>query len=102
MKDVYIIIKRPIITEKSMDLTAAGKYTFEVGMDANKIEIRGAVEKIFNVKVAKVNTLIVKGKQKSGVDRRGRGRRATGMTSSWKKAYVTLEPGYKIDIYEGA
>lgn len=102
MKSVYEIIKRPIISEKSMDLTAMGKYAFEVGMESNKIEIRNAVEKIFNVKVAKVNTLIVKGKEKSGTDRRGRGRRTTGITASWKKAYVTLEPGYKIEIFEGA
>lgn len=102
MKDVYSIIKRPLITEKSMDLTAEGKYTFEVDIDANKIEIRNAVEKIFNVKVDKVNTLIVKGKKKSGTDRRGKGKRVTGMTSDWKKAYVTLKPGNKIDIYEGA
>lgn len=102
MKDVYSIIKRPLITEKSMDLTAEGKYTFEVDIDSNKIEIRYAVEKIFNVKVDKVNTLIVKGKKKSGTDRRGKGKRVTGMTSDWKKAYVTLKPGNKIDIYEGA
>jgi len=102
MKDVYSIIKRPLITEKSMDLTAEGKYTFEVDIDSNKIEIRNAVEKIFNVKVDKVNTLIVKGKKKSGTDRRGKGKRVTGMTSDWKKAYVTLKPGNKIDIYEGA
>lgn len=102
MKTVYDVIKRPLITEKCMDLTAEGKYAFEVALDSNKIEIKDAVEKIYNVKVDKVNTLVVKGKKRSGTDRRGKGKRVTGMTSEWKKAYVTLKPGEKIDIYEGA
>lgn len=102
MKTVYDVIMRPLITEKCMDLTAEGKYAFEVAIDANKVEIRNAIEKIYNVKVEKVNTLVVKGKEKSGTDRRGKGKRVTGMTSDWKKAYVTLKPGNKIDIYEGA
>lgn len=102
MKTVYDVIMRPLITEKAMDLTAEGKYTFEVALDSNKIEIKEAVEKIYNVKVDKVNTVVVKGKKRSGTDRRGKGKRVTGMTSEWKKAYVTLKPGNKIDIYEGA
>lgn len=102
MKTIYDVIKRPLITEKCMDLTAEGKYAFEVALDSNKIEIKDAVEKIYNVKVDKVNTLVVKGKKRSGTDRRGKGKRVTGMTSEWKKAYVTLKPGEKIDIYEGA
>ena len=102
MRDGFTILKRPVITEKAMDLTADGVYTFEVAMDSNKIEIRNAVETAFNVKVAKVNTLIVNGKKKNGYSRQGRGRRVTGMTAPWKKAYVTLQEDYKIDIYEGA
>lgn len=102
MKTVYDIIKRPVISEKSFDLAGEGKYAFEVALDSNKIEIKNAVETIYNVKVDKVNTLVVKGKKRSGTDRRGKGKRVTGMTSAWKKAYVTLKPGNKIDIYEGA
>ena len=102
MKSVYDVIKRPLITEKCMDLTAEGTYAFEVAIDSNKIEIKEAIEKIYNVKVDKVNTLLVKGKKRSGTDRRGKGKRVTGMTAAWKKAYVTLKPGEKIEIYEGA
>jgi len=95
MKDPYSIIKRPLVTEKSMNLTSAGKYVFEVDKDANKLEITDAIEKVFKVKVAKVNTLTVKGKLK-------RTRGAPGYTADWKKAYVTLEPGQRIEIFEGA
>ena len=102
MKSVYDIIKRPLITEKCMDLTTEGKYAFEVAMTSNKIEIADAIEKIYNVKVDKVNVMVVKGKKRSGTDRRGKGKRVTGMTSAWKKAYITLKPGEKIEIYEGA
>ncbi len=78
------IIKRPIVTEKSnMDLQL-GKYTFEVAKKATKIQIAAAVEKLFNVKVLKVNTMNVGGKQKKvGVHQ--------GMTSDWKKAIVTID-----------
>lgn len=95
MKDPYQIIERPLLTEKSMDLSHVGKYTFRVAKDANKIEIRDAVEKIFKVKVAKVNTLIVKGKK------RRMGRFPEGRTSDWKKAIVTLKPGQSITLFEG-
>ena len=95
MKDPYSIVKRPLVTEKSMNMTSVGKYVFEVDKNANKIEITGAIEKLFNVKVAKVNTLIVKGKIK-------RVRAVPGKTPDWKKAYVTLEPGQRIEIFEGA
>lgn len=94
MKDVYGIIEKPLITEKSVDGTEIGKYTFRVSKDANKIEIADAVEKIFNVKVRGVNTMTVKGKKK-------RVRYKTGRTSDWKKAIVTLEPGNTIEIFEG-
>lgn len=95
MKDPFQIIERPLLTEKSMDLSHVGKYTFRVAKDANKIEIRDAVEKIFKVKVAKVNTLIVKGKK------RRMGRFPEGRTSDWKKAIVTLKPGQSITLFEG-
>lgn len=89
------IIIRPIITERSMDNLQNGKYTFEVAKDANKVEIAKAVETLFNVKVAKVNTISCKPKQK----RMGRN---TGFTSAWKKAIVTLKEGEKtIEFFEG-
>lgn len=94
-KDPYAIIKRPLITEKGMGLSPIGKYAFEVDINANKIEIAQAVEKIFPVNVVKVNTLRVKGKTK----RMGR---FEGKTGDWKKAYVTLQQGQRIEIFEGA
>ena len=96
MKTAYDIIKRPIITEQSMAATAEKKYTFEVAKDANKIEIAKAVEEIFNVKVAKVNTLNVQGKEKR------MGRYPAGRRASWKKAMVTLTADSKtIEFFEG-
>ena len=96
MKTAYDIIKRPIITEQSMAATAEKKYTFEVAKDANKIEIAKAVEEIFGVKVAKVNTLNVQGKMKRV------GRYPQGRTASWKKAMVTLTADSKtIEFFEG-
>ena len=78
------IIVRPIVTEKSNDGLQEGKYTFEVNKKATKVEIAKAVEKLFNVKVLKVNTMTVKGKQKRvGVH--------VGRTSDWKKAIVTID-----------
>lgn len=88
----YDIIKRPVITEQSMAETEFKKYTFEVAKDANKVEIRQAVEAIFNVKVVKVNTLNVKSKPK-------RVRYQEGRTRTWKKAMVTLAEGETIEIF---
>ncbi len=96
MKDPYSIVKRPMITEKSMNLAAMNKYVFEVDINANKIEIADAVRRIFSVEVAGVNTLRVKGKK------RRMGRMSEGRTADWKKAYVTLKPGQRIEIFEGA
>ena len=95
MKPEDIIIK-PIITEKANDSLQEGKYTFEVNKKATKIEIARAVEKLFSVKVVKVNTQIVKGKQK-------RVGRNVGMTSDWKKAIVTINtnPGDQKYISKG-
>ncbi|MCD6213598.1 MAG: 50S ribosomal protein L23 [Candidatus Desulfofervidus sp.] len=95
MKDMYQIIKRPIITEKStLQKEFTNKLAFEVDPKANKIEIKQSVEKLFNVKVLNVRTLKVKGKKK----RMGRWE---GRSKSWKKAIVTLRPGDHIEFFEG-
>ncbi len=104
MRTPYDIILRPIITEKShrlanmevkssktKEVRKISKVTFEVAMDATKPEIKEAVERIFGVKVEKVNTMIVKGKRK-GI------RFLKGKKKDWKKAIVTLKPGYEIDL----
>ncbi len=89
------IILKPVITEKSMDELQAGKYTFKVAKDANKTEIKKAVEQLFDVKVAKVNTLNVNGRYK-------RVGRFVGKTSDWKKAVITLtEDSKAIEFFEG-
>ena len=95
MKTAYDIIKRPVITEQSMAQTEIKRYTFEVAKDANKIEIAKAVEEIFGVKVAKVNTLNMQGKEKRT------GRFPAGRRPAWKKAMVTLTPDSKsIELFE--
>ena len=89
------IILRPIITENSMDGIADKKYTFEVAKDANKVEIKAAVEKLFDVKVAKVNTINVDGQLR-------RYGRYEGFTASRKKAIVTLtEDSKTIEFFDG-
>lgn len=90
----YTLI-RPIITEKSMLQTAANKYTFEVDVNANKNQIKEAVEKTFAVEVVSVETTKVSGKRR----RIGRLRREIRKTDS-KKAIVKLKPGQKIDLFE--
>ena len=94
------IIVRPVVTEKSMAQSEGAlrqtKYTFEVAGDANKTEIRRAVEALWNVSVTKVNTLNVKGKE-----RRQSFRHRPGMTAGRKKAIVTLEEGQTIDVLAG-
>ena len=91
----YQVIKRPLVTERSNELIEQGVYTFEVDRNANKFQIKEAVESIFSVKVSAVNTLRVHRKQ------RGRGRFA-GYTQVSKKAIVRLVPGNKIDVFESA
>jgi large subunit ribosomal protein L23 len=102
------IIKRPLLTEKGTALKETGgrpdeaidpeqlspQLLFEVARDANKIEIRNAVEKLWNVTVLKVRTAVVRGKEK----RMGR---FTGRRPAWKRALVTLAPGQKIEFFEG-
>ena len=96
MKIAQDIIIAPVITEKSMSGIPAKKYTFKVAKDANKIEIAAAVEELFKgVKVAKVNTISVRGTMK----RMGR---YSGYTASWKKAIVTLKADSKpIEFFDG-
>jgi large subunit ribosomal protein L23 len=95
MKDPYLVIERPLLTEKSMDQSHGGKYTFRVALDANKIEIASAIHQIFRVDVVKVNTMRVRGKP------RRVGRYPEGRTSDWKKAIVTLKAGQSITMFEG-
>ncbi len=92
------IIVRPVISEKSMDESQRGKYTFRVHDDANKFQVKAAVEELFNVEVVSVNVSTTKAKEKSRNRRRGR---QEGWTSPWKKAVVTLVSGQKIEFFEG-
>ena len=110
MRSPETIIKRPLLTEKGTRLKETGggaqdggetdpetlkpQLLFEVARDANKVEIRQAVEKLWNVSVLSVRTAIVRGKEK----RMGR---FTGKRSNWKKAVVTIAPGQNIEFFEG-
>ncbi len=92
----YDIIRRPLITEKTTkQKEACNQLSFEVAREANRVEISRAVEKIFNVRVAAVRTIQVKGK----VKHRGK---IAGKRRDWKKAIVTLMPGERIAFFEGA
>ena len=95
MKNLYQVIKKPIITEKSTSQVAENKYTFEVDKRAAKNEVKQAVEKLFGVTVLDVRTANIKGKEV----RAGR-RRTLGKKSDWKKAVVTLKEGDKIELFE--
>src|SRR5262245_52865660 len=111
MRAAELIIKRPLLTEKGTFLKETGGHAesegetdpeslcpqvlFEVARDANKVEIRQAVEKLWNVKVLKVRTAVARGKEK----RLGR---FTGRRPNWKRALVTLAPGQNIEFFEGA
>lgn len=108
MREAQSVIKRPLLTEKSARLRETGggasapaegdayaqQVVFEVARDANKIEIRAAIEKLFKVSVTDVRTLVVRGKAK-------RIGRFSGRRPSWKKAFVTLKPGDNIEFFEG-
>jgi large subunit ribosomal protein L23 len=108
MREAQAIIKRPLLTEKSSRLretggaadrhaegdTYAQQVVFEVARDANKVEIRTAVQALFKVTVTGVRTLVVRGKQK-------RVGKFSGRRPSWKKAFVTLKPGDNIEFFEG-
>jgi large subunit ribosomal protein L23 len=108
MRAAQHIIKRPLLNEKSARLRETGgaasghpegeayaqKVVFEVARDANKIEIRTAIQTLFKVTVTQVNTIVVRGKAK-------RVGRFTGRRPNWKKAVVTLKPGENIEFFEG-
>jgi large subunit ribosomal protein L23 len=95
------VILRPVISEKSIDESGRGKYTFAVHDKANKIQIKAAVEELYSkekVTVVAVNVLTSKGKEKRRGTKRGR---ISGHTPDWRKAIVTLAPGQKIEFFEG-
>lgn len=94
MRTPQDILKKPIVSERSMGLTTENKYSFYVDSKANKIEIKHAVQELFKVTVTDVNTMNVKGKTK----RMGK---YLGRTADRKKAIVTLKEGDKIEIFEG-
>jgi large subunit ribosomal protein L23 len=99
MKDPSQILIRPVISEKSYAGMAQRRYVFQVAPDANKIEIKRAVESAFKVKADSVNVLVVKGKVRT---RMRRGGRIVGRSRDWKKAIVTLRPGETIpNLFEG-
>ena len=94
--NAYDIIRKPVITEQSMDGVADKKYVFKVAVDANKTEIKAAIEEIFGVKVAKVNTVRMQGKVKRT------GAYPAGPRAAYKKAVVTLTADSKtIEFFEG-
>jgi len=96
MRTAYDIIIKPLITEQSMEATDIKKYVFQVAVDANKIEIKKAIEEIFGVKVERVNTLRMEGKIKRT------GAYPAGRRASWKKAMVKLtEKSKTIEFFEG-
>jgi len=92
------IVLRPVISEKSMDQSTVNKYTFAVADDANKMQIKDAVEELFKVTVTNVNVMTTKRKEKSRNRQRGR---QVGYTSPWKKAVVTIKAGDSIEFFEG-
>lgn len=95
------VILRPVISEKSIDESGRGKYTFAVSERANKIQIKAAIEELYkkeNVTVVSVNVLTTKAKEKRRGNRRGQ---TIGHTTPWRKAIVTLAAGQKIEFFEG-
>ena len=96
MKSAYDIIRKPVITERSMSGIGENKYVFEVQADANKVEIKKEVEALYDVTVTDVNTCVYAGKNKSRYTRSGL---LKGRTNAFKKAIVTLKEGDTIDFY---
>ena len=90
----YAVLLRPLITEKGTLLAESGKYAFEVASQANKLQIKEAVELAFDVHVTKVNVMNMPGKLR-------RVGKSQGMTSDWKKAIVTLAAGERIEFFQG-
>lgn len=92
--NIYEVIKRPLVTEKTtLEKDAKNIIAFEIDRDANKIEVKEAVETIFKVEVVEVNTINIAGKKK-------RVGKNIGKRANWKKAYVTLKEGSKVDFFE--
>jgi len=94
MRNPHDVLVKPLVSEKSMGLMEENKYSFEVNRDANKIEIKHAVQELFKVSVVGVTTMTVKGK----IKRQGK---YSGKRPDRKKAIVTLKPGDKIEVFEG-
>ena len=93
--DMYQVVIKPLVTEKGTMMLSEGKWvTFKVHPDANKIEVREAIQKIFSVSVLQVNTQVVRGKRR-------RFGKTMGQSKTWKKAMVRLKEGDKIEIFEG-
>ncbi len=92
---MYQIIKRPLVTEKNNELSQKGIYAFEVDKKATKVEIKNSVEKLFRVKVSTVRTAICRGRSK-------RTKLGVSAPKYWKKAFIKLSPGEKIEMFEGA
>jgi large subunit ribosomal protein L23 len=95
------VILRPVISEKTIDESGRGKYTFAVHQSANKIQIKAAIEELYKsekVTVVAVNVLTTQAKEKRRGTKRGR---IVGHTTPWRKAIVTLAPGQKIEFFEG-
>ncbi len=97
-RDIRLIIQKPVVTEKSTALKEDfNRYVFRVEVKANKRQIKKAVEELFEVKVKDVRTAVIRGKRSVVMNRKGR---FEGYRPNWKKAYVTLAEGDKIDLFE--
>jgi len=92
------VIKKPVITEKAMGIASLRQYVFEVHPDANKIQIKDALEKMFEVDIISIRTVRIKGKNKVRMTKRGMMR---GKTALKKKAYITLKEGQSIELVSG-
>jgi large subunit ribosomal protein L23 len=98
MSDIRLIIQKPLVTEKGTQLKeASNRYVFRVDAQANKRQIKKAVEDTFKVKVKDVRTAVYRGKPRTVMNRAGR---FAGKTGEWKKAFVTLAQGDKIDVFD--
>jgi large subunit ribosomal protein L23 len=98
MSDIRLVIQKPLITEKGTQLKeTSNRYVFRVDVHANKRQIKQAVEETFKVRVKDVRTAVYRGKPKVVMNRAGR---FAGKTAEWKKAFVTLAQGDKIDIFD--
>lgn len=95
MNSIYDVVLRPVISEKAdSQREFQNVYTFEVHQNANKFEVKSAVEKVFNVQVKEVRVNVVRGKMR-------RVGKTAGRKRNWKKAFVTLKEGHQIDLFEG-